>query len=705
MLLYALTVFVSSFLLFLVQPIIAKQIVPWFGGTAGVWTACLAFFQVALLAGYAYSDAIHRLRATTQSWLHSALLVASLAMLPIVAGAQWQPVGDEEPLFRILGLLTATIGLPYFLLATTGPLMQYWFAREQSSPEVAQRAYRLFALSNFASLLGLLSYPFAIEMWVSTKVQAYAWSGVYAAYVVLALAVALRAMKSGRRFENSSARTTVPKQSGPRSKKTAAVAHEDVAAPRIADYALWFSLAGLPTVLLLSVSSHVTQNVASIPFLWVLPLALYLFTFVIAFEGRSGKGWYSRESMMLPAMVIAVFMAWGLIADNGILDIDYAIPLYLGGLFLLCLFCHGELSQAKPSTRYLTRFYLVIASGGAFGGLVVSFLGPVLLPFYWELPLAIVLVGALGAWIATARAGGPLQTVFLGGSLLSIAVSAVFLKDYVSENYFDAVDASRSFYGTLRVKERPVAGQPEPVRRLVHGVILHGLQDLNVHARREPTTYYGKGSGVGIAIQEMAAQNPRGMRVGVIGLGVGTLAAYGRPSDQYRFYEINPQVIEIAEKDFFYLKDSLADISVALGDARLVLEREPENRFDVLVIDAFSSDSIPIHLMTREAMQVYLRHLKPEGVIAFHVTNRYLNLSPVVDLIARELGYQTALVAYEPSGEAQVFGAFSDWVLVSRNERLLMSQAVREKQYQIDSIVGLTPWTDDFNNLFRVLKD
>lgn len=693
MLLYALTVFVSSFLLFLVQPIIAKQIVPWFGGTAGVWTACLAFFQVALLAGYAYSDFIQRLSAKAQSLLHVVLLLASLAVLPILAADYWKPLGNEEPLLQIIGLLAVTIGLPYFLLATTGPLMQSWFAREQSSPEIAQRAYRLFALSNFASLLGLLSYPFAIEMWVSTRVQAMAWSAVYAAYVLLAIAVAFRAMTPRVSYETQGFASSSP-----------TTAKAAPASPRFADYALWFSLAGLPTVLLLSVSSHVTQNIASIPFLWVLPLSLYLLTFVIAFEGRSGRGWYLRDSMMLPAMVIAGFMAWGLIADDGVLDIDYAIPLYLGGLFLLCLFCHGELSHSKPDTRYLTRFYFVIALGGAFGGLVVSFLGPNLLPFYWELPLAIVLAGALGAWVSVHRVPAPLRTVFLAVSLASIAASLVFLKDYVADNYTDNIDATRNFYGTLRVKERPIFEQPEPVRRLVHGVILHGLQDMNASARREPTTYYGRTSGVGITLSEMAAQNPKGMRVGVIGLGVGTLAAYGRPTDHYRFYEINSQVVQLAQNDFTYLKESAAEISIAIGDARLVLEREPDNRFDVLVIDAFSSDSIPIHLMTREALQGYLRHLRPNGVIAFHVTNRYLELAPVVALIAQEVGLQAALVADEPQGDGRGLTAFSDWVLVTANEGLLKSKAIRERQYVIDQIAGLTPWTDDFNNLFRVLK-
>lgn len=698
MILYALTVFVSSFLLFLVQPIIAKQIVPWFGGTAAVWTTCLAFFQVTLLAGYAYSDAVQRLSAKAQTWLHSSLLIISLAALPIVAGAHWKPIGDEEPLLRILGLLAATIGLPYFLLATTGPLLQSWFAREQSSPEVAQRAYRLFALSNFASLLGLLSYPFAIEMWVSTRVQAVAWSSFYGLFVLLTIAVAVRSLRLSGTYEKyrvEPARN--PPAQGTHSPPAVAQA------PSFRDYALWFALAGLPTMLLLSVSSHVTQNVASIPFLWVLPLSLYLLTFVIAFEGRKGRGWYFRDSMMLPAMVIAVFMAWGLIAEDGVLDINYAIPLYTGGLLMICLFCHGELSQSKPDARYLTRFYLVIALGGACGGLIVSMLGPHLFPFYWELPLAILLVGGIGMWIGLSRMHGPLKSLFVVSSAISIAASSFFLKGYVAENFEKNIDASRNFYGTLQVRERMQPDQPEPVRRLVHGVILHGLQDLNAERRRMPTTYYGLRSGVGVAIQELAAQKPKGIRVGVIGLGVGTLATYGRPQDHYRFYEINPQVVHLAQNDFFYLKESAAEISLAIGDARLVLEREPSKQFDVLVIDAFSSDSIPIHLMTREALKVYSRHLSPDGVVVFHVTNRYLTLAPVVELIAQEAGYSSVLISDGPVGDERLIG-YSDWVLVTRNQTLLSSKSIQQKREEIAQIAGLKPWTDDFNNLFRVLK-
>ena len=640
---------------------------------------------------------VQRLSARRQTFLHVALLIVSLAAMPILAGEHWKPVGDEDPLWRILGLLAATIGLPYFMLSTTGPLIQSWFAREQRNPTVAQRAYRLFALSNFGSLLGLLAYPFAIETWVTTRHQALAWSAGYAAFVLIIVVVAVRALRGA-----ASARAVEADGSGalPSSVDVDAA----LVAPRWADVVLWFALAAVATMLLLSVSSHITQNVASIPFLWVLPLSLYLLTFVIAFEGRRGQGWYIRETMMLPAMVLAAFMAWGLMTDDGILDIDYAIPLYLAGLFLICLFCHGELAKAKPAARFLTRFYFMVALGGAAGGLFVSMVAPHVFPFYWELPLALVLAGLLGVWVALRSVKGPLRAVFVGGSLISIAVCGHYTRAYVNDIGFDSVYAARNFYGTLRIKERAYSGASEPVRRLVHGVILHGLQDMSPERRQFPTTYYGPDSGVGLAIAEAGRRHPAGIRVGVIGLGVGTLAAYGRKGDVVRMYEINPQVIEVAQREFTYISDSPARVEFALGDARLVLEREPPQRFDVLVIDAFSSDSIPIHLMTREAMAVYEKHIQPDGVIAFHVTNRYLSLAPVVKQIAEEAGFQVALIEDEPLNDARGLMALSDWVLVSKSPALMRAPDILDKTIPIESIPGLKTWTDDFNTLFRVLK-
>ncbi len=692
MLLYALAVLLSSFLLFLVQPIIAKQIVPWFGGSASVWSACLTFFQLVLLAGYAYSDLVQRLQPKAQTSLHAALLLMSLISLPILAADSWKPMGDEAPLLRILGLLAVTIGLPYFMLSTTGPLIQSWWAREQHDPQMAQRAYRLFALSNAGSLLGLLSYPFIIEPYVSTQHQAWVWSAAYAVFSVLVILVGLRAM---RRPVASAPSEVV--QAG-----TEAATHRI----RLQDHFFWFCMAGLATLLLLAISSHITQNVASIPFLWILPLSLYLLTFVLAFEGRAGRGWYRRETFMLPALAVSAIMAWGLVADDGIMRIQEAIPLYLGGLFLVCFFCHGELAQSKPPARKLTRFYFMVALGGACGGLTVSLLAPHLAPFYWELPAGLLAVALMALWVVLRQVDTllPTRVLFVVGAVASMTATVYYAHDHIDSLFHQNEVASRNFYGTLRVNEARYEGQDHATRRLVHGVILHGLQSSDPALRRMATTYYGPESGAGLAINWYAKNRPNGSRVGVVGLGVGTLAVYGRAQDHYRFYEINDAVIDLAQDQFTYLSDSPAEKSFSLGDARLQLEREPPQAFDVLVIDAFSSDAIPVHLITQEAMAVYLRHLKPDGAIVFHVTNRYLRLPPVVQQLAHDSGFMAMLLSHQPDDTSGRLLASTDYVLVTRNKALMADPDIQDAEYIIEPIPGLRLWTDDFNNLLQVLK-
>jgi SAM-dependent methyltransferase len=692
LLLYALAVLLSSFLLFLVQPIIAKQIVPWFGGSASVWSACLTFFQLVLLAGYAYSDLVQRLQPKAQTSLHATLLVVSLISLPILAADSWKPMGDEAPLLRILGLLAVTIGLPYFMLSTTGPLIQSWWAREQHDPQMAQRAYRLFALSNAGSLLGLVSYPFIIEPYVSTQHQAWVWSTAYAVFTVLVILVGLRAMRRPMASAPSGGVQTGTEESTHRIS--------------LQDHFFWFCMAGLATLLLLAISSHITQNVASIPFLWILPLSLYLLTFVLAFEGRGGRGWYRRETFMLPALAVSAIMAWGLVADDGIMRIQEAIPLYLGGLFLVCFFCHGELAQAKPPARKLTRFYFMVALGGACGGLTVSLLAPHLAPFYWELPAGLLAVALMALWVVLRQAETllPTRVLFVVGAVASMTATVYYTHDHIDSLFHNNEVASRNFYGTLRVNEARYEGQDHATRRLVHGVILHGLQSSDPALRRMATTYYGPESGAGLAINWYAQNRPNGSRVGVVGLGVGTLAVYGRAQDHYRFYEINDAVIDLAQDQFTYLSDSPAEKSFSLGDARLQLEREPPQAFDVLVIDAFSSDAIPVHLITQEAMAVYLRHLKPDGAIVFHVTNRYLRLPPVVQQLAHGAGLMAMLLSHQPDDTSGRLLASTDYVLVTRNKALMADPEIQDAEYIIEPITGLRLWTDDFNNLLQVLK-
>lgn len=674
MVIYAATIFVSAFLLFLVQPVIAKQILPWFGGSAAVWTTCLVFFQFLLLFGYAYSDFTTRhLKPRNQVWLHCALLLASLAVLPIIPDVVWKPAGDEEPVGRILGLLAATIGLPYFLLATTGPLVQAWFARSFPTGTV----YRLFALSNFASLLALMAYPPLIEPWIPTRIQSLTWSVGYVLFAVLCAIAGFFSLRAGTM---QAAATVKPgdEQAG--------------AAPGLRHYIVWLLLAGMGSYMLLGVTNHITQNVASVPFLWILPLILYLVTFILCFEGRD---WYQRRFFLAPLGLIVLAMAWGLHAGGDLMEVTHAVPLYCAGLFVCCMFYHGELANLKPAPRYLTRFYLMISLGGALGGLFVGVVAPLVFVTYYEFGIGLIITALLALYLLW-----PLPKWIPAVALGVALASAHFLSEYIGDLKQGTIHMSRSFYGTLRVKDTGPVDEPTTVRRMMHGVIMHGEQYLEPNLRRQPTTYYGPESGVGLAIKHY---EKRPLRLGVIGLGTGTLAAWGKPGDMFRFYELDPDVLAVARKEFSYLGDSRARIETAIGDARLNLEREPAQRFDILVIDAFSSDSIPVHLITREALAVYMKHMQPDGIIAFHVTNRYLDLPPVVQKIADAAGIGAVLVTHDPDEIDERYSR-TDWMLVTRDASFLKSEPVQRVATQVEVPAKISLWTDNFNNLLRILK-
>lgn len=672
---YALTIFASAFLLFLVQPIMAKQILPWFGGSAAVWTTCLMFFQLVLLFGYAYADwTIRFLKPRPQVILHVVLLVASLASLPIIAGAGWKPAGDEDPTWLILGLLTATIGLPYFLLSTTGPLLQAWFAR--SYPE-AKNVYRLFALSNGASLIALVAYPFVVEPYITTHEQSLGWSIGYALFAALCVTSAVFSLRHAQKAAAAPERST--EAGGP--------------APRTPDYLLWLTLSAMGSFMLIAVTNHITHDVASVPFLWILPLSLYLLSFVFCFEGRN---WYQRRIFFGPLLVIIGAMAWALHTEGGVMDIKEAIPLFAAGLFVMCMFFHGELAALKPAPRHLTGYYLMISLGGAVGGLLVGFVAPKLFNTYYEFGIGLVFTALLAAYVARRD-----MIIVPALALAAAGFTAFHVHTYIDMLSNDARVMARNFYGTLRVKDFGDETSITGTRRLMHGVIMHGEQFLAPAKRMEPTTYYGPDSGVGrvIGIKRDAHKE---IRVGVVGLGAGTLAVYGRKADTYRFYEINPQVIDVAMKEFSYLTDTPAKVENLLGDARLTMEREPAQHYDVLAIDAFSSDSIPTHLMTHQAMGIYLKNMKADGVIAFHVTNRFLHLAPVVKRIADEHGLHTVLISDNPD-DASDF-AKTDWVLVSRSAQALADKRITGAAEAIGEIPGLKLWTDSFNNLFTILK-
>jgi spermidine synthase len=691
MLLFASTIVLSAFLLFLVQPIIAKQILPWFGGTSAVWTTCLVFFQVLLLAGYSYAHFItRRLTPRQQTGLHIALLAASLAFLPIIPNEARVPEGAADAAGAIIVLLMVTIGLPYFLLSSTGPLVQKWVAHR--FPE--KTVYRLFALSNFGSLIGLLAFPFVIEPVATSVTQSTVWSAAYVLFVFACAATAWQAR--ARAPEPALIETPAAANLG--------AATDPAAAPRVGDYALWLALAALGSVLLLATTSHITQNIASVPFLWVLPLTLYLLTFVVAFEGRGGRGWYDPRWGIFAALAFAVLMAAGLAAARGVLDIGLAIPLYSLGAFFACLFCHGELALRKPAPRYLTQFYLTLSAGGALGGLLVGVGAPRVFPAFFELPLALFALSALAllaAWTNRALVGPWVISTSLTALLATVA-TAYYGLAYVDFLRDDVIVMQRNFYGALRVREHGAGDQQ--MRRLLHGVILHGEQPTQARNRLEPGSYYARTSGAGVAITAKQAAGP--LRLGVVGLGVGTLSAYGRAGDTIRFYELDPDVLAIAQREFTYLSSSKAQLEFVLGDARLSLERELKanapQRYDVLAIDAFSSDSIPVHLLTKEAVEMYRRHLAPDGVIAVHISNRFLDLKPVLANIARATGLVARHIADSPDDAT---GASStDWVLLAETSAPLDAPAIDERALALEPDPRKSLWTDRFNNLLDVLK-
>jgi len=657
---YAATIFLSSFLLFLVQPIIAKQILPWFGGSAGVWTTCLVFFQSVLLAGYAYADWTTRLGARRQAMLHVALLAASLLCLPILASTGWKPQGDEQPILRILLLLGATIGLPYFLLSTTTPLLQAWYWRRFRLVV----PYRLFALSNLASLLALLGFPVLFEPAFDLTSLGWGWSFLFAGFAVLCAGTAWLSV-NGFETEARTAATPVA----------------------LKNQLQWLALSAMGSVMLLAVTNHVTQNISSVPFLWVLPLALYLASFILAFDHPR---WYIRPAFVAALVVLVPLMAYAIPS----LDLRLAAPLYLAGLFVACMVCHGELARLKPDPAHLTRFYLMISLGGALGAVLVAIVAPLVLAGYFELGIALVALGAVTILVKKIRRVGVAVTV----------VSAVFVFRGAQE-YTEGVRVmERDFYGVVRTADHD---SPVPYRAMYHGAIMHGGQLLGDSFRNTPADYFSPGSGYGrvfASLREMQPKKP--LAVGVIGLGAGVIAAWMKPGDRLVFYEISPRVVDIAQREFTFLQDTSAKTEIVLGDGRLSLEREPPRGYDVLGIDAFSGDSIPMHLVTREAMAIYLKHIKPDGVIVFQATNRFIDLLPVVKRLAEEFGLQALNISDEPEGSdgAEYWYSSTDQIIVTRNPKLLAWPRVAEAAEEIADRPGLPVFTDAHHNLLRILK-
>lgn len=677
---FSLTIFWGACLLFLVQPLIARFILPWFGGGPAVWTTCMLFFQVLLLGGYAYAHfSISRLRPRRQVIVHLCLLALAVALLPITPGDQWKPTADGHPAVQILLLLLACLGLPYLVLSATGPLLQAWFS--QAHPGISP--YRLYALSNIGSLLALVAYPFVVEPNLARNLQAGWWSAGLVIYAGLA----------------GWCGWIVWQRSAATIQETIATA----AAPRRgwADRVLWFALPACGVVLLLAITNKLCQDIAVVPFLWVLPLGLYLLTFIISFDSPR---WYHR-GVWLPLLGgLLGTVLWNLQVAESHPEVSLLTLLYLSTLFVACMVCHGETYRLRPAAQQLTGFYLSISAGGAAGGLFVAIGGPLLFVNYFELHLGLFMIVVLTLAVLgldrTFRCNqGRLRWVWLL-PLIGLPFYAWSLWDVADASLRGAVSMSRNFYGVLKVTaEAPLTPELHQLT-LQHGATIHGLQYVAEPRRREPTSYYTSTSGIG---RLMRSHMPTGGRkVAAVGLGTGTLAAWGRTGDTFRFYEINDEVARLAKKTFTYLGDSQAKIELVMGDARLSMEREAPQAYDVIILDAFSSDAIPVHLLTLEAFEHYRRHLKPDGAIVVHVSNRYLDLRPIVARIAEHIKY-TALDIDDGQSFEDDSAYPSDWIILTRNMGLTQSPLLKDAASELATAPNIPAWTDERSDLMRIL--
>jgi hypothetical protein len=678
MFVYAATIFLSAFLLFQVQPMIAKFILPWFGGSAAVWSASLLFFQLLLLAGYLYAHCLIRyLKPRQQITVHLSLLVISLATLPIIPKDYWKPVGGSDPLVGILLLLGATVGLPYTLLSATSPLLQAWYLRTKADVI----PYRLFALSNFGSMLALLSYPFLVEPNIALRSQARIWSLGFAAFAV---ACGLAAWKSRGGTD-----------------ALQAAAQEGAKRPRFSTILLWISLAACASTLLLATTSHLTQNVAPIPLLWIAPLSIYLLTFILAFE--SDKIYQPWLFLPLGLVALGVFTYGMGEYENNSNVIKRLIPMLCGALFIACMVCHGELARRKPHPRYLTLFFLMVSLGGAIGGLFVALLAPRIFPNYWEMPIAITALGVLIAIVLSYDDAGAPRPLALRASLLIVALSfgvyLVRLERRANEEY---ILAARNFYGVLRVRDEPPGDSVNGIRVLIHGTINHGTQLLGPGGGRIPTSYFGETSGISRAIRTKGEAGP--IRIGILGLGAGVTATLARAGDTLHYYEINPLVFQIAQTRFDFWKECPADKHLYFGDGRLTLERmQDSENLDFLAMDAFTSDAVPMHLLTREAYATYARHLKADGVLAINISNRYLDLEPIIAQAAREMGWSGVIVYDE--GNSESYYVSNTWVLLSKSPAIFGHPNFQDGSTSaLQARNGFRAWTDDYSNIIQILR-
>ena len=670
--LYGATITLGAFLLFSVEPMAAKQLLPVLGGSSAVWLTCLFFFQAMLLLAYGYVYWMRRaLTVRAGASVHLGLLilgVISLALPRHVAGAG----ATTNPATAIFVMLLTSIGVPFFLLGTTAPLLQAWFAVSEGRGV----PYGFYALSNLSSLLALVAYPAGFEPYMTLHAQRLTWASGFCLYAGLCGVVCWQVRGEGGDVREET---------------------ETAERPALLRRVLWFLLPAVGAVQLCAVTSHLTANVAAIPLLWVVPLAVYLLSFVLAFEF---SGLYRRWLLMRLLAVLLASLGY-LLSKTGVgLPIQMAVGFFVLELFVACWFLHAELYALRPvGSRAATAFYLSIAAGGAAGTFFVAVVSPVVFRSNYDVPLAFAFT-AVAAVVVTWSGGWQLRMLWCVGSALSVVLLVAVQVQYAR----NSLVRMRNFYGTLRVTETQLPPQAVTSRTLVNGSIRHGMQWFADEFRTKPMTYYAEDSGVGLVMRFCCGE--RGRRIGVVGRGAGSMAVYGRSGDVMEFYEINPLVERVAREEFTFMRDAVRErgvvVSVVPGDARVSLAGQSPQGFDVLVVDAFSGDAIPVHLLTAEALSLYGRHMAPGGVIAFHVSNQYLNLAPVLGRLAQASGMQARVVNSAGQDWRGEFAA--TWVLLSESGDLFAVPEVAAASLSVSVPAGSPVWTDDYSSLLPLVR-
>lgn len=729
--LFAGTLFVSATLMFILQPLFGKLMLPLLGGSPAVWNTCMVFYQMLLFFGYLYAHYLStRFSHLRQIQVHGALIIISLIALPVALPELMTPPTESNPTLWLVWTLFIAIGLPFFVLSTTSPLIQKWFSHV--GHHTSHDPYYLYAASNIGSLLALLSYPFIIEPNIGLSAQKLIWSAGYIALILFVAACAWYFVRNYQQQEVSEQLEIEPE------------------APSVLTKLHWLALAFVPSSLLLGLTNFVSTDIAAVPLLWIIPLTLYLLSFVLVFS-RWAKPVH-RVSLFLQPIVLLPFIAYSFI-NPAILPYWLDLTLHLTAFFLAVMVCHGELAKGRPNTAYLTLFYLLMSFAGMLGGMFNTFVAPFIFNGIYEYPLMIVAalllrpvvqvqdseqwktwgmqaifpvlifvfgwvvyfsVSDLGAYIDNI---GTALILFAGltyafrRQAISLALLTgviiffiVGLRVYMSNTIYK----ERTFFGVLSVRDSVLLneqGQPEKYKELFHGTTKHGAQRLVSHVK-EPLTYYSRPGPMGQLFKTYDAVD-QDWNIGVVGLGAGALACYAKPQQAWTFYEIDPVVVEIAEnpKYFSYLQRCTPKAAMVVGDARLSLQKEPAEKFDLLVIDAFSSDSVPTHLLTQEALQLYFSKLSTNGVLAFHITNRHLELKKVLSDHAKQLHYAALIQEFKPKQEIPLVVA-TDWFVLAKNEQALapLYQNGLGRWQKPGLYFDMKPWTDDFTNIVGIWK-